>query len=110
MELKDLLIEVLDRLGPIRFSNSFGWICIYTGRNMFGGYKIIDNNILMLFLILSPQSFNIALANGFLKFDFGKTWAQVEITGENDLENITEFLEDAFNYTNIRKLKNKNTT
>ena len=105
--LKDLLIENLENLGLIRFSNSFGWICIYTGKNMFGGYKVIDDNILLLFLILSEEGFENSLAEGFIKFDFGKTWAETEISGEDDLERILFYLRDAFEYSMIRRDKNK---
>ncbi len=108
MELKDLLIKQLESLGPIRFSNSFGWICIYTGKNMFGGYKEIDNNVLLLFLILSPEGFEKSLPENFEKFEFGKTWAQTEITGEDDLPRIFEFIQDSFNYVQKRReLKDK---
>jgi hypothetical protein len=108
MELKDLLIEQLDHLGPVRFSNSFGWICIYTGRNMFGGYKAIDSNILLLFLILSPKGFEKSLEENFEKFEFGKTWAQTEISGEDDLPRVFQFIQDAFYYTQKRReLKKK---
>ena len=111
MQLKDLLIERIESLGPIRFSNSFGWICFYTGKNLFGGYKILDENIILLFLILSPHGFKKALGEGFLKFDFGKTWAETEITQENDILRIFEFLTDAFDYSKerrkIKSLKSK---
>ena len=111
MELKELLIEQIESLGPIRFSNSFGWICFYTGKNLFGGYKVLDENILLLFLILSPKGFSKALDNEFQKFDFGKTWAETEITQENDILRIFEFLTDAFDYSKerrkIKSLKSK---
>lgn len=103
MELKDLLVGRIESLGPIRFSNSFGWICIYTGKNLFGGYKILDENILLLFLILSPAGFKQALDEGFQKFDFGKTWAETEITSEDDLNRINEFLTDAFDFSKERR-------
>jgi len=106
MELKDLLIEQIESLGPVRFSNSFGWICIYTGKNLFGGYKVIDNNILLIFLILSPEGFENSLREGFEKFDFGKTWAQAEISGEDDLPRVFPFLQDGFDYAKIRRTKN----
>jgi hypothetical protein len=108
MELKDLLIEQLDSLGPlgsVRFSNSFGWICIYTGRNLFGGYKVIDNNILLLFLILSPKGYEESFEENFVKFDFGKTWAQIEIYGEDDLVRVLPFIKDAFEFSKERKAK-----
>ena len=105
MELKDLLIEQLESLGPVRFTNSFGWICIYTGRNLFGGYKVIDNNILLLFLILSPEGFDKSLSENFIKFDFGKTWAQTEIYGEDDLVRTFPFIQDAFDFSKERKAK-----
>lgn len=108
MELKDYLIEQLDSLGPIRFSNSFGWICFYTGRNLFGGYKVIDNNILLLFLILSPEGFEKSLEENFEKFEFGKTWAQTEITGEDNLPRVFQFIQDGFDYSKERReLKKK---
>jgi hypothetical protein len=103
MELKDILIEQLESLGPVRFSNSFGWICIYTGKNMFGGYKEIDNNILLLFLILSPDGFKNALDESFEKFEFGKTWAQTEISGEDDLPRVYPFIQDGFDYAYKRR-------
>lgn len=103
MELKDLLVGQIESLGPIRFSNSFGWICIYTGKNLFGGYKILDENILLLFLILSSNGFEQALDEGFQKFDFGKTWAETEITGEDDILRISPFITDAFDYSKERK-------
>ena len=101
--MKDLLIEQIESLGQIRFSNSFGWICIYTGKNLFGGYKILDDNILLLFLILSPKGFEQALEEGFQKFDFGKTWAETEITSEDDLSRIFSFIQDAFDFSKERK-------
>ena len=111
MELKELLIEQIESLGPIRFSNSFGWICFYTGKNLFGGDKVLDVNILLLFLILAPKGFSKALDNEFQKFDFGKTWAETEITQENDILRIFEFLTDAFDYSKerrkIKSLKSK---
>jgi hypothetical protein len=105
MELKELLIHELENLGPVRFSNSFGWICIYTGKNMFGGYKVIDDNILLLFLILSPEGFKKSLGENFTKFDFGKTWAETEISGEDDLGRISKFIIDAFEFTKVRRDK-----
>lgn len=103
MELKDLLIEQIESLGPVRFSNSFGWICIYTGKNLFGGYKVLDDNILLLFLILSPAGFYKALDEGFEKFDFGKTWAQTEINVEDDLLRVFPFIREGFDYTKERQ-------
>lgn len=103
MELKDSLIAKLDSLGLIRFSNSFGWICIYTGKNMFGGYKAVDSNILILFLILSPEGFKNSQNEGFLKFEFGQTWAETEINNQEDLPRIAPYLKDAFEYSQIRK-------
>lgn len=103
MELKELLIERIEGLGPIRFSNSFGWICFYTGKNLFGGYKVLDENILLLFLILSPTGFEKSLEEGFVKFDFGKTWAETEITQEDDILRVFEFLTDAFDFSKERK-------
>ncbi|OGH11339.1 MAG: hypothetical protein A3B38_00740 [Candidatus Levybacteria bacterium RIFCSPLOWO2_01_FULL_36_13] len=109
MELKDLLVEQIETLGQIRFSNSFGWICVYTGKNLFAGYKVVDNNILLLWLILSPDEFKNSLDEGFIKFDFGKTWAEIEITGEDDIQRIIPFLKNAFDYSKereqIKKLK-----
>ena len=107
MELKDLLIQELESLGPVRFSNSFGWICIYTGKNMFGGIKAIDNNILLLFLILSPEGFKKSLKENFEKFEFGKTWAQTEISGEDDLPRVFEFIKDGFDYAQKRRALKK---
>ena len=103
MELKDLLVGQIESLGPIRFSNSFGWICIYTGKNLFGGYKVLDENILLLFLILSPDGFEKSLDEGFQKFDFGKTWAETEITGEEDIPRISLFITDAFDFSKKRR-------
>lgn len=103
MELEDLLVGQIESLGPIRFSNSFGWICIYTGKNLFGGYKVLDENILLLFLILSPKGFERSLNGGFQKFDFGKTWAETEITGEDDLNRISQYLTDAFDFSKERR-------
>ncbi len=105
MQLKDYLISNMEDLGPIRFSNSFGWICFYTGKNMFGGYKVIDDNILLLFLVLSPDGFNNSLEENFLKFEFGKTWAETEINGEEDLPRLLPFLKDAFEYSKVRRDK-----
>jgi hypothetical protein len=109
MELKDYLIQQLESLGPIRFSNSFGWICFYTGRNLFGGYKVIDNNILLLFLILSPKGFKKSLEENFEKFEFGKTWVQTEISGKDDLPRVFGFIQDGFEYSkerrNLKKIK-----
>ena len=106
MDLKDLLVSQIESLGLIRFSNSFGWICIYRKNNLFGGIKVVDNNILLLFLILSPSGFETSLNDDFEKFDFGKTWAQTEITGEEDLPRVFEYIKDAFDYSKERE-KNK---
>ncbi len=103
MDLKDLLVSQVESLGSTRFSNSFGWICIYTGKNLFGGIKVVDNNILLLFLILSPNGFEMSLNDGFEKFDFGKTWAQAEITEEEDLPKIFGYVKDAFDYSKERE-------
>jgi hypothetical protein len=106
MDLEELLIEQIERLGLIRFLNSFGWICVYRVHNLFAGYKVIDNNILLLWIILSPESFKKALEEDFVKFDFGKTWAQIEITDKEDLLGIFPFIQDAFEYSKNRsKLK-----
>jgi hypothetical protein len=103
MNLEDLLIEQIERLDFIRYSNSFGWICVYTGHNLFAGYKVIDNNILLLWVILSPESFRNALEENFEKFDFGKTWALKEITDEDDLPCVFPFIKDAFEYSKTRR-------
>lgn len=103
MELKDLLVSEFEALGQIRFSNSFGWICVYTGNNLFAGYKVVDNNILLLWLILSPDGFKESLENGFLKFDFGKTWAETEIDGTDDLPRIIPFIKEAYEFSKVRK-------
>ncbi|MBI3984541.1 MAG: hypothetical protein HY344_01170 [Candidatus Levybacteria bacterium] len=112
MDLKDLLISQIEELGSIRFSNSFGWICIYRENNLFGGIKEIDNNILLLFLILSPTGFNNSLDDGFEKFDFGKTWSQTEITQENDIERVFAYVRNAYEFAKerrkLKKLKLKN--
>ena len=106
MDLEDLLIEQIARLGLIRFSKSFGWICIFIEHNLFAGYKVIDNNILLLWVILSPEAFKKALEEDFEKFDFGKTWAIREITSEEDLPRIFPFIRNAFEYSKTRiKLK-----
>jgi hypothetical protein len=106
MSLEELLIGNINSLGSIRWSNSFGWICVYTGKNLFGGYKVIDNDILLLWLILSPSGFQQALQSGFEKFNFGKTWVQTEVIGKEDWERIKPFVMEAFNYTEKRR-KNK---
>lgn len=103
MELEELLIEQLEALGQIRFSNSFGWICTYTGSNLFAGYKIVDNNILLLWLILSPEGYKTSLDEGFVKFGFGKTWAETEIDGADDLPRIIPFIKEAFDYSKVRR-------
>jgi len=111
MDLKDLLVSQIESLGLIRFSNSFGWICIYRKNNLFGGIKVVDDNILLLFLILSPSGFETSLNDSFEKFDFGKTWAQTEITGEEDLPRIFGYIKDAFDYSKererVKELKRK---
>lgn len=109
MELENLLIEQIQNLGPIRFSNSFGWICVYTGKNLFAGYKVVDNNIIVLWAILSPRGFEKSLGEGFEKFDFGKTWAQTEVNGQDDLDRVFPFIQEGFEYSKqreqIKKLK-----
>lgn len=103
MTLEEKLLLYLGTLGSIRTSNSFGWICIYTGKNLFAGYQVVDNDILILWLILSPSGFEKALQNGFQKFDFGKTWAETEIAGEDDLTRILPFVESSFHFTEERR-------
>lgn len=107
MVFDEIFIGRIESLGPIRFSKSFGWICIHTGKNMFGGYKIIDNGILIMWLIVSPRKFKEALQSRFEKFDFGKTWVQTEVVGEQDLDRVWPFILDAFNFTKIRRSKSK---
>ncbi|MCL5113621.1 MAG: hypothetical protein M1372_00425 [Patescibacteria group bacterium] len=61
-----------------------------------------------MFLILSPGGFEKSLLENFEKFEFGKTWAQTEITGEDDLPRIFEFIQDSFDYVQKRReLKDK---
>ena len=103
MTLEEKLIIHLEKLGSIRRSNSFGWICIYTEKNLFAGYKVVDNDILLLWLILSPGGFEEALQTGFQKFHFGKTWAETEIAGEDELTRILPFIENAFRFTEERR-------
>ncbi len=103
MDLKDLLISQIESLGKIRFTNSFGFLCIYRNRNLFGGIQEVDNNILLLFLILSPIGFKKSLGEGFEKFDFGKTWVQIEIVGEDDLPKVFEYIKEAFDYSRERE-------
>lgn len=80
---------------------------MHTGKNMLGGYyKIVDNGILIMWLIVSPHKFKEALQSGFEKFDFGKTWVQTEVIGEEDIGRIWPFILDAFNFTKIRRSKN----
>lgn len=107
MNLEEKLIIYLANLGSIRRSNSFGWICIYTGKNLFAGYKVVDNDILLLWLILSPSGFEKALETDFQKFNFGKTWAETEVVGEDDLIRILPFVKDAFHFIEERRAVKK---
>ncbi len=108
MNLEEMLLDYTNRIGQVRFSNSFGWICMYTGKNLFGGYKAVDNEIVVIWLILSPDCFEMSLETGFEKFDFGKTWAQTEVIGIDDFPRIEPFILDAFNFTKERgKHKNR---
>lgn len=107
MKLDEILVREFENLGSIRFSNSFGWICVYIGKNLFAGYKVIDDNIIILWLILSTDSFKESLVNGFEKFDFGKTWAETEIGDEEDINRIIPFITNAFSFTKERKTKSK---
>ena len=107
MNLEEILKNQIEQLGQIRYTRSFGWICVYTGKNLFAGYKNVDNNILVMWLILSPDKFMQSLNDGFQKFNFGKTWAETEIIGEEDLPRITPYIEDAFKHSKTRSEKVK---
>ena len=99
MDLEEILKNQFESLGPIRYTKSFGWLCVYTGKNLFAGYKNVDNDIIVMWLILSPEGFEDALNNGLQKFDFGKTWVETEIIGEEDIPRIMPYIGDTFEYT-----------
>lgn len=108
MDLGTLFINELNRISTLNIKKGFGWMIIYFGKNMLGGYKVLDYNILILFLILSPNGYVKALNDGFLRFEFGKTWAETEINGQKDLTRVIPYLSDAYNYIEKRnKLKAK---
>ena len=99
VNLEDSLIARIESLGPIWWHKSFGWMCFHTEkRKFFGGYKVIDNNILDLLLRLSPEDFPKALEQGFVKFDFGKTWVETEVTSEEELNRFFPFIQSAYNF------------
>ena len=106
MELEERLVLKLEKLGPIYRKKMFGWICILSGRNFFGGYKILDDNILIMFLVMSPTGFTKAVAtDDFQPFEFGKTWVETELSQPEDINVIWPFIKDAFSYTQKRKDK-----
>ena len=105
MNLEDMLLEKINRLGTVKYMHSFGWICINRGKNLFGGYKIIDNNILLLFLILSPDKFKDSLDHNFEQFNFGKTWVQSELLDQQDLNRVEPFILNAYNFAKVRNEK-----
>ncbi len=105
MTLEEILLDYLRDLAYLRTSHSFGWKCIFVGKRMIGGYKVIDDNILLIFLILSPHKLIDSLENGFNKFGFGQTWSQTEISGEDDLIRIRPFFSDAIFYSKERTKK-----
>jgi hypothetical protein len=102
MHLENMLKQYVESLGPVRYSKSFGWFCIFTGRNLFAGYRIVDDDILILWLILSPSGFGEAMDNGFQKFVYGKTWAETEMIGEEDIRRVIPFLADALEFSRTR--------
>ncbi len=104
MNLEESLIARVESLGPIWWHKSFGWMCFHTHkRKFFGGYKVIDNNILDLLLRLSPEDFEKALEQGFEKFDFGKTWVEIELTSEEELDRVFPLIKSAYNF--VKKVK-----
>ena len=107
MELIETFLLRTQQFGQLRYSYSFGWICMMKGKRMFGGYKNVDKDILLLWLIVSPQIVEDALESGFQKFDFGKTWVETEITGEEDLDRVWPFINNAVNYSEERSLGKK---
>ncbi len=107
MNLEETLIDHLNSLALIRFSHSFGWKCIYVDKRMIGGYKVVDDNIMLIFLILSPDKFKDSIEKEFTKFEFGQTWVETEINGEDDLPRIEPFIMDALNYSKTRSKKTK---
>lgn len=108
MDLASYLIQSCAKMGPIRWTRMFGWTCAIIGRNFFGGYQALDDNVVILFLVLSPKGYEKAIASGqFEKFEFGQTWAEVELNREEEIDQIWPFIEDAFNYSKIRKQKSK---
>lgn len=99
MTLAQIFLRRIEGVGPVIWRKAFGWICAHRNRNLFGGYKFLDDNVIILFLILSTDGFERAMKTGhFEKFDFGKTWVETEITSEKILEEILPFVKNAFDY------------
>ncbi len=107
MPLEEILVQKLESLGPIIWQRAFGWISAHTSdKKFFAGYKIIDENYLHLLLLLSPESFQEAMKSDYFeKFEFGKTWAETEITSEEELDRVWLQVVSAYNFAKLRKQK-----
>lgn len=108
MSLEEFLRQKIDSLGLVRWKKSFGWISATTvpESKFFGGYQVIDENDLKLLLRLSPEDFKEAIGTGYFeKFEFGKTWVETEITGEEEFEQSWPFIEKAYNFVKSEERK-----
>lgn len=106
--LEDYLLKRFSELGPVTWKRMFGWICSHIGKNFFAGYKVLDDNVLIMMLILSREGYEKAMeTDQFQKFEFGQTWVETEIGKKEDLDEIWPFIKDALDYSAIRKTKSK---
>jgi hypothetical protein len=104
MGLEENLLLKLKSLGLTHVTKMFGWKCLMIHRHFFGGYKVLDESVIVLFLILSPEGYEEALQSGdFGKFQFGNRWVETEINSVEDTAKIWVFIENAFKYTDVRK-------
>lgn len=107
MSLREIFIQRVESLGPIIWKRAFGWIIAVTSsRKFFLGYKVIDDNDINMILLLSSEGFKKAMEESlFEKFEFGKTWVEGEITSEEELDRIWEFILDAYDFAKEREGK-----
>lgn len=108
MDLEQQFVALIENIGPMRWKRMFGLQAILIDGKLMGGYRLIDENIIYLLLILSKPGFEKAIDSGyFTKFDFGKTWVEGEIESEEELELIRQTIKHAHAYTITKKAKTK---
>lgn len=89
MSLEELFLAKLGDLAAISYKRMFGWEAILAGGKLVGGYKMLDENIMNLMLILPQDQYQDAIEQGiFSKYSFGRTWVEAEIGSGDELEGV----------------------